>query len=158
QGRGEQVVADRVGGAGELEDQAVGRGGGQVGSGSDVDGAAHADVRRPAGVMQAGDGGDAAALADAAGAADVGQDQIDSAPREPLLELPAVALRLPGRYRHLQRGREPNVALNILRRERVFEPVDAQRLEPAADVQRVLGGIGAVGVDQQVGAATHRLG
>ena len=99
----QQVVADRVRRAGELEDQEVGRGRREVGRRRDVDRGAHADVGGPADVVEVRHRGDLAALGDAAGPADVRQDQVDGLLTQPLLELPARALGLAGRDRHLQR-------------------------------------------------------
>ena len=73
------------------------------------------------------DRGDLAAFGDAAGPADVRQDQVDGLLAQPLLELPG-ALGLAGRDGHLQRRRARRI-LDVLGRERVFEPADAQALK-----------------------------
>ena len=90
---------------------------------------AHADVGRPAHVVDIRDGRDLAPLADAAGPADIGQDYIDRLARQSLLELPAGAFSLARCHRHLQCRRQRHVPLHVLGRERVFQPAHAQALK-----------------------------
>lgn len=133
--RGQQPLAERVGRAGGLADQEVGARRRQVRRRREVDRRPHADVRRPAGVVQPRHRGDPPPRADPAGAADVGQDHVDRAAGQPFRELPAGAFGLAGRHCHVERGAEAHIARHILRRQRVFEPADAEVLQPAPDVE-----------------------
>ena len=90
------------------------------------------------------------------GPADVRQDQVDGLLAQPLLELPAV----PRSRRQRPASPAPPRArriFDVLGRERVFEPPDAQALKLPPDGEGGVAGVGAVGVHQHVGAVGDGL-
>jgi hypothetical protein len=130
-------------GIGRLLEFQHGRGGPQAGRrvrqrGQELDGRREADgaapgMRHAFDAVRRGERRDLAALADAAGGADIGLDDVHRLLRDDVAEAPAGEVVLTARHRHVEGARDLHVALVVLGADRLLEPQQVQLLHGAAE-------------------------
>src|SRR5204863_7763925 len=98
------------------------------------------NVRRPLHVAGLGHVHNAAHLGDPAGAGDVGLDDVHAAAVQQVAELPASGQLLAGGDAGVHRVGQPGVAVEVVGRQRLLDPVRAVALEEAHALDR-LGGV-----------------
>ena len=115
------------------------------------------DMRRHAQVAGVRQGGDAPGFGQAADGRDRGLHDVDAASVDQGAEVAHRVMRLAGGDRDRRAGAQFGVAQKIARRQRLLDPVDAERLDRAGAFQRHVGGVGAVDVDHQELVRPQRL-
>jgi len=101
-------------------------------------------VGTPVDAVGVGQGGNAAGLGDASGAAEVGVDDADRFRLKERAELEAIAEGLAGAERCFEGGRKAGIGVEVVGREGILPPADvADAVEFAADFDRFVELVGA---------------
>ena len=105
----------------------------------------------------AGQRGDLAALREAAGGAEIGLHDVHRLLGDDVAKAPAREIVLAARHRHVERAGHLDIAVMVLRADRLLEPQDVVLLQHAAELDGVGHREAVVGVDRELDVGPDRL-